>query len=395
MYDRSPPIFLPLFFALAVVSAGLAIAILVATFWMHAFGELSYAALRASLVGAVVLVGALVVALVAFVLAYQLTSSAREAAWRKKVQGWIEWWRRALAGEVGPAPRPLPSPAIEAWLRLREEGESDKDALEKLARDLGVVDLLLRRLRSKRRARRLAAIEDLSRARLEEGLEPLLAATKTRDRIVQHLALRGAARTLAKVSAPARERATGAFIDAVAAAGLPTRPLEEVLLLPGDAAAPIVTELLSRPGLESGHLRAALAAARQLGLRDAAAAIEALGGHEDPEVRSAALQSLAAVGNLSSAGTSAIHAGLADERAFLRIHATRASAHLPEPEALEILWDRLGDPSWWVRVAAAETLRTLGAPGRACLERAARSHPDRFARDLAGDHGAVVQRKVA
>jgi HEAT repeat protein len=48
-----------------------------------------------------------------------------------------------------------------------------------------------------------------------------------------------------------------------------------------------------------------------------------------------------------------------------------------------VLSDRLGDRSWWVRRAAADALVALGPAGLAQLGRAARAHPDRFARDIA------------
>jgi hypothetical protein len=47
------------------------------------------------------------------------------------------------------------------------------------------------------------------------------------------------------------------------------------------------------------------------------------------------------------------------------------------------LYEALGDRSWWVRRAAAESLAARDAWGVDALKKASVSHPDRFARDMA------------
>jgi HEAT repeat protein len=74
---------------------------------------------------------------------------------------------------------------------------------------------------------------------------------------------------------------------------------------------------------------------------------------------------------------------LEDRVEFVRIHAAAAARLLPREQAFPVLWERLGDPSWWVRRAASEALARLGRAGLAELGRAAASHPDRFGRDMA------------
>jgi HEAT repeat protein len=76
-------------------------------------------------------------------------------------------------------------------------------------------------------------------------------------------------------------------------------------------------------------------------------------------------------------------AGLQDPVGFVRIHATRAARLLDPPTALPVLWERMGDRSWWVRRAAARSMADLGEDGLRELAIASAAHPDRYARDMA------------
>jgi HEAT repeat protein len=71
------------------------------------------------------------------------------------------------------------------------------------------------------------------------------------------------------------------------------------------------------------------------------------------------------------------------EEGFVRIQAVRAAWLLGSRDALDILWRRLGDQSWWVRRAAGAALLELGEEGITILARAARTHADRYARQMA------------
>jgi HEAT repeat protein len=103
----------------------------------------------------------------------------------------------------------------------------------------------------------------------------------------------------------------------------------------------------------------------------------------DDEVRATALRAVGRLGFLPESSHGIVVTALTDDVDFIRIHATAAARFLPRPQALALLSERLGDRSWWVRRAAADTLVILGPAGLAALGRAARGHPDRFARDIA------------
>jgi HEAT repeat protein len=104
--------------------------------------------------------------------------------------------------------------------------------------------------------------------------------------------------------------------------------------------------------------------------------------HPNPEVRSAALRALSRLGRVPLNLSEDLLAALDDQTEFVRVQAAHAAKGLPQKLVLPFLYEAMGDRSWWVRRASAESLLRLGAGGRAALEKAARSHPDRFARDM-------------
>jgi HEAT repeat protein len=106
-------------------------------------------------------------------------------------------------------------------------------------------------------------------------------------------------------------------------------------------------------------------------------------GHPNPEVRAAALRALSLIGILPPGSEQAAAVALIDPVEYVRIQATRTASLLPRVAAERALWDLLADESWWVRRAAAKALLTLGTDGPAILERAGRSHQDRFGRHMA------------
>lgn len=66
-----------------------------------------------------------------------------------------------------------------------------------------------------------------------------------------------------------------------------------------------------------------------------------------------------------------------------RMYACKVTAALSNESWREELMRLLGDPVWWVRFAAAETIRSF-SDGLILLEYARINHDDRYARDMAG-----------
>jgi HEAT repeat protein len=115
--------------------------------------------------------------------------------------------------------------------------------------------------------------------------------------------------------------------------------------------------------------------------RDIALALVARTGDPDPQVRAAAIESLAGAGN--GPATAAALGLLDDPVWFVRAHAARTLGAIGGPE-VEHVRELLADEQWWVRAAAKDALTAGGAetvrPLVAYLD-----HPDRFARNGAAE----------
>lgn len=339
----------------------------------------------AALVGTLALTGLALVALTAFVIMYHWASLARDRRHQAQVQTWTQVWVQALYAAAPPPAPPLCREAREAALRLRELLRGDEGrSLSRLLEGAGLADDLVRQLSSRRRIARLEALEDLARARLERAMGALLQAMRSRRPGTRLMAARAAARTLAVWQpGPERARAAAALAGALVAARLPAGAVGETFLLLEDAAPPVIERLLAAPALPVPLARASVDAIGWLHLADLQQRVADMLRHPSPEVRAAALRALTRISSLPPESRGAVRRALDDETEFVRIHATRAATLLPRRDALGELWHKLGDPSWWVRRAAAESLLLLGPPGRRVLVRAAAAHSDRFARDMA------------
>lgn len=330
--------------------------------------------------------GALGLVLVSgYVLAYQLVSEGRERRARERRARWVDRWIRVLFQGEPPPAAPLPRPGVEAILEIREGLRGHEgDEVSHLVRRYGVAEELGRRVRVGRVAGRLEALEDLAKARLPELLLDVLALVGDPEPVVRVAAARTAARTLAAVPAgPAREEGAAAFALALQRQRLPAGVVEEVLLLVDDAAAAVALHLLHGPEATPASIRAGLEVVGRLklvGFLEEAAGFLA---HGDPEVRSAALRALARISFVPEEAAGTVVDLTTDPEAFVRVNACRAARLVRGPEAIGALWERLADPSWWVRRAAAESLAAMGPEGAGELARAAREHPDRYGRDMA------------
>jgi len=321
----------------------------------------------------------------AYLLAYQSVSDHRAALVTEARARWVARWLAVVSGSESAPPAPIGRDAVEALLELREALRgSEADRLLELLRRYGVGSALQDRAHGRRVTRRLHALEDLARARAPEALPTLLGAIIDPDRRIQVAAARAAARTIAAVPEPSRrDELAGTLVAALEAARLPYGVLEEVLLLADEAAPALVAAVLAREGASPAFRRAALDTVARLGLLSFASEVARHLRDPDAEVRAAALRAVARTAVLPPGARDAVREALGDPEAFVRIHAAAAARLLPRKEALERLWDRLGDPSWWVRRAAAESLAELGRAGLGTLGPAAGSHPDRYARDMA------------
>lgn len=320
-----------------------------------------------------------------YVLGYHGTSARRERAVRERQEAWTARWTDVLVGRTPPPAGRLPKEAVVALLDLREVLRGDEAGhVQALADRYGIVRSLLSRLSSRRRSVRLEALEGLAQGRFAAAFDAVAAHITDPDPAVRLAATRAAARTLAAIpSGLEREGAAGTLVRLLEGSRLPAGVVEEALLLLEDAAPAVLLRIIVRPEAAPASVKAALDAAGRLKLLTFGEEVARFVDHPDAEVRAAALRALARLGYVPQEAEAGVVSALADEVEFVRIHGARAATLLPEGAALPALREAAGDPSWWVRRAAAESLAAMRGPGVAELRRVADDHPDRFAREMA------------
>jgi HEAT repeat protein len=353
------------------------------------------------LLGAIASAALALVMITVYLLAYQHVSERREAVLAERRRHWVVRWLEVLYRSEPPPAAPLGRDALGALLDVRETVRgTEADRVTELLTRYGVGPALERGARSGRVSSRLESLDGLARARMPDAIATLVAAMADPERAIRVAAARAAARTLAGIEEPsARRAAARAVVEALERRSLPFGVVEEMLLLADEGAPSLIDELLLYEHAPIPSLRAALDAVGRLQLLEFAEETVRFLDHTDPELRAAALRALARTGLLPPAAHASVLVALEDEVEFVRIHATSAARLLPRDRALVALWERLGDPSWWVRGSAAEALAALGPAGLAELGRAADTHPDRYARDMAAqalrDRTSVLVEAVA
>lgn len=157
----------------------------------------------------------------------------------------------------------------------------------------------------------------------------------------------------------------------------------------------VATALIRQGALARRPARAlarnADAGVRRLGLRvlgmagakpgDLVLVTESAIADTDPEVRAAAAEALGRSG--LNPGLDAMRRILVDPDWRVQVKAVWAAGRLGDPALAVDLVEHLSSPHWWVRYRSAEALARLGTPGREALAVAARTNPDRYARDAA------------
>jgi HEAT repeat protein len=325
-----------------------------------------------------------------FLLAYHFTSTMRDRWHVEQLDTWTERWI-ALALEDAPAeqtadvPRRLPRAAVDAVLSLLEVVKSEEgDRLKAVLARHGVDRLLLRHVRSGHLTARLDAIESLGKARLPQAFDALISLLQHPRPVVRRMAVRAAAGTLATMPPEPGPDGPGArFIEALKGTDIQSGVAQESLLLLETRAGAVLRDLLAQPDLGDRLRWVALETTGRLGLADMAGEVAGSTSHADPELRAAALRALHRLGSVPEEAHGSLLEALRDEVDFVRVQASHAAAFLPAEVALPALEPGLEDESWWVRRATAASMARLGDDGVAAVRRAAETHPDQAAREMA------------
>jgi HEAT repeat protein len=369
----------------------IALGVLSSGFVLRMAGIVPAGRLQSLLVTALVWTAVVLLLLAVYVLAYHYVSAQHERRRAGQLEKWTEGWIGALFGEGPPEgldERPggpaVPKAGVEGALDVleviaAEEGEQ----LRKLLDDYGISEALIRKLGSRRLSTRLDALEALSKARLAAAFSTLVSLLGHRKPVVRRMAVRAGARTLAAMRPePGPDPAVEGFVEALETVALPYGVVEEGLLLLEIRAPEVISRILDRPDPPATLLRATLETVGRLRLVDMADTIAVHARHDDPEIRAAVFRALSHLALLPRGAGAAVLAAITDDVEFVRVQATHAAAFLSPKRGLPALRARLSDSSWWVRRAAAQSLLRL-ENGSSVLLRVARTHSDRFARDMA------------
>ena len=343
------------------------------------------------------------IAVGSYVIAYHVMSTRRERHRRLLLDEWTARWVSVLFEGRRPPRAPLPPEGVETLLDLREHlTGAEGERVEGLVRrydigrrllDRAALDAsghgparLFRSLRRRRLSGRLDALESLAKARLAQSVEPLLRLLDDREPAIRLMALRSLARSLARMrEGPRYDRAVLGMAEAVTTSSVPPGAVEEAMLLLEGAAPRVLGIVLAASPVDqrAGLVARAIDAVGRLKLLELAEDVAAHVGDRNAEVRSASLRALGRLGILPRSAVRGALEATKDTIEFVRVQATRTAVLLPPDRARTALWRGLGDESWWVRRAAAHALLELGVEGPGLVQRASRTHPDRYARQMA------------
>ena len=366
------------------VEAGVLL-VLVYTLGGRATGLVGPSGVRGTLIAAVTAVSLGLVVLTVYLLAYQGVSRRRELALERGRSRWVGVWLDVLYLDREPPPSPLPHAAVGALLEVRETLKGVEGArVAQIVDRYHLRERFSQRVRASKVSARLEAVEALAQARIPSALPDLISLIADPEPVVRVAAARAGVRTLAAVPRGLdRDAGAADLVQALETNELPRGVVEEILLLGEDAAPQLVGELLLRLDVPVPSLKAGINAAGRLQLFTFTDELIRFVDHADPEIRAAAFRAFRSIGYLPAEAEPAVIAAVSDPVEFVRINAARAARLLDEVVALPVLWKVMGDPSWWVRRAAARSLVNLGEAGRRELQIASSAHPDRYARDMA------------
>jgi HEAT repeat protein len=381
----------------------LTLGILTWAFALSAARALGGGDLVAVLVASVAVTALALIATGSYVIAYHVISTRRERNRQQRLDEWTGRWVSVLFEGRKPPRGPLSPEGVETLLDLREHlTGSEGERVERLVGRYEIGPRLLERtelaapgrglarpfrsLRRRRLSGRLDALESLAKARLAQSVEPLLRLLDDREPAVRLMALRSLARSLARMrEGPRHDRAVLGMAEAVMTSAIPAGAVEEAMLLLEGAAPRVLGIVLAASPTDqrAGLVARAIDAVGRLKLLELAQDVAAHVANTDAEVRAASLRALGRLGILPAAAVPGALAATDDPVVFVRVQATRTAVLLPHSESRSALWRGLGDESWWVRRAAAHALLMLGIEGPELLQRASRTHPDRYARQMA------------
>jgi|GEM_PF-5013597 len=305
----------------------------------------------------------------------QITSRRYQRYNQQQVEIWLNLWIDIVLYDIPPPlpASPLAPVAIEALMRLRDDvGGTELNKLHELFQHYQLHVPYLKRLQKGRPLQRLEALELLARLGLPDTLPAIQAQIDHPKLLVKAAAAKTAAYIIS--SSIVSDAHISSFIEAITATSLPRGALEETLALTGTRAEEILRQMMHRPDIQDTHLIAIINVAGWLHLERMAPYIALFLDHVEPTVRATCLKVLAQMNRLPGDSQYAIQKSVTDTNEVVRLQAVRALSLLPLHRSYPLFWQALKDDSWWVRLAAAETLWSKGEEGCKMLYRFTDAH---------------------
>ena len=351
----------------------------------QSLGKVSAFSAKTLVIGGITTGAMALLALTVYLLGFHVIAEKRRRLHEIESEHWTTRWVSVLFEQEDCPKGPLSRAAQGALVALTESMKGPEAVrLRALIALYGIDERLVNEISSSDPRRRRDALEGLAMARLPQALDALISSMVDARPEIRAMAARAASRTIASISSSqGREHFALRFGDALVEGGLARGVVEEMLLLTDTAAPSIERHLLASPGLPERLIAPVIDAAGRSQASSLVPLVLAHSRSQNPEVRAAVLRFLSRRGEAALAGRVIVLGGMDDDIEFVRVNAVRAARKQPLAQVLPTLTERLGDPSWWVRKGASETLAAMGPVGEEALFAAAQTHPDRFARDMA------------
>ena len=306
----------------------------------------------------------------------ELNAAVKEARWSEALLAW--------AYADVPLPGRLDEAGVRTLLKLRDSLSGEvADRLQGLYGEQGWLSRDLRVLagRSASVVARAEAIERLALLREPLALDGLQRELRHRHPEIRALALLALSRSVGRLGLRGHEQTScvRALHGAITRGEFSVGQVQEALTLMGEAGGELVRELLlGAPDILRAATLDVLARQHSGSLQRE---VLALLSSPNAELRAGALRVLVSSTQVPAESVQTVMNLTEDPTAFVRLQATKAAAYL-DPVPAERLWNLLGNPHWWVRRAAAQSM--LRVPdGERLLGDAAVSHANRYARDIA------------
>lgn len=299
---------------------------------------------------------------------------------------WSDRWIDVVFGDAVPPDGPLPPPASDSLLDLRDSLEGEPaEVVDSLVRSYGVDTALVQQLEVHSRSSRFEVLDGLGRARSSRAVPKLIVVAADPEPDTRNAGIRALARSVAAIASPRDRKAAAVEVARVLrTSGSTPAALAEAMELLGQASTDVIELILNDPdSWDDRMVVAALEAAGHHRLEESASKVAGFASSKSRQVRAAALHALSDLEHLPRSAATAVLRAFNDRDPSVRSEAARAARLLDPKRVIPQLEELMTDRDWMVRRIAATTLAELGGPGIRTLIATSLVHGDERARNIA------------